>query len=279
MKKVQDELKKLFNETSGERRVQLLYERLTKEINDEYRLEHELLKSRKEYDSSNLEIERLKADCQNEKTAKRDMECLCNELQNKHKQIVDDANKSNDEDRQKRIKITEEYQSELQDRQRKMEEVIYQRAEYEKYNNLLKEKMTELIGYVEERDKSFGSLLDEKNKEIEMLKAQTEAKPSDEEEKLKEELEVYKKKFEDFQNSLTQSNQQFANFKKEMDQKAKLFKAVQAENISLKKKQDEFDVVMKTIGEEIEILTGTVKKFETDIAKANELKRKLSQDN
>jgi chromosome segregation ATPase len=254
-------------------------ERLTKEINEEYRLESELLKSRKEGESSNVEIERLKNDCAIEKSAKQKAENLCNELQNKHKQIVDDANKASEEGRQKRIKITEEYQNELTERQRKLEEVLYQRAEYDKYNKLLKEKMTELIGYVEERDKSFSTLLEEKNKEIESLKLQTEAKPSAEEEKLKEELEIYKKKFEDFQNSLTQSNQQFAFFKKDMDQKAKLFKSVQLENRGLKQKQEEFGHSLQQLKEEIGILTESVKKHENDISKATELKRKLSQDN
>lgn len=276
MKKIQDELNTLYSKTSGDRRVQLLSERLTKEINEEYKLEAELLTSRLSCESSTQEYERLKQDCASEKSLKQKAENLCNDLQNKHKQIVEDANKGTDDERQKRIALTQDYQNELTERQRKLEEVCYQRAEYTKYNELLKEKMTELLGFVEERDKNFSSLLDEKNKEIEEFKLKAEEKPSDEEEKLKEELEEYKKKFEDFQNSLTQSNVQFANFKKDMEGKTKLVKKLQKENQQLKAKENEFGQSLPTLREEVEILKESVKKHESDISKALELKKKLS---
>lgn len=278
MKKIIEDLKTLYNGTSGDRRVQLLSERLTKEISDEYKLENELLSSRISYESSMQEHEKLKQDCAHEKSLKQKADNLCNDLQNKHKQIVEDANKGSEEERQKRIAITQEYQNELNERQRKLEEVCYQRAEYTKYNELLKEKMTELLGFVEERDKNFSSLLEEKNKEIDEFKSKAEEKPSDEEEKLKDELEEYKKKFEDFQSSLTQSNVQFANFKKEMEAKSKMFKNLQKENSQLKARQNEFGQSLPTLREEVEILRESVKKYENDISKATELKKKLSSE-
>ena len=278
MKKIHDDLKELNNSTSGDRRVQLLSERLAKEVNEEYKLENELLTSRTNYENSVIEHERLKQDCANEKSLKQKAEHLCNDLQNKHKQIVEDANKGSEDERLKRISITQEYQNELNERQRKLEEVCYQRAEYGKYNELLREKMTELLGFVEERDKNFTALLDEKNKEIEEYKTRAEEKPSEEEEKLKEELEVYKKKFEDFQTSLTQSNVQFANFKKEMDGKTKLFKSLQKENQQLKQREQEFGQTLPTLREEVQILRESIMKYESGISKAKELKKKLETD-
>ncbi|OMJ92721.1 hypothetical protein SteCoe_4470 [Stentor coeruleus] len=276
LKKISTEIKTLYDQTSGDRRVQILNERLVKEINEEAKLESELLISRLQYETSMHELNKFKQDCAHEKSQKQKLESYCNELQNKHKQIVDDANKSSEEERVRRSKLSEDFNNDLQTSQKKLEEVAYQRAEYMKYNEMLKEKMKELLGYVEERDKTYSQMLEEKTNELEEYKAKIEEKPKDEEIKLRAELDEYKKKFEDFQTSLTQSNQHFSNFKKEMDAKTKLFKQLQKENNDIKKREQESESTLKTLKEEVDNLTKVVQKFETDIGKLNELKSKLT---
>ena len=276
MKKVNSDIKSLYDETSGERRAQLLYDRLVKEINDEFKLESELISSRQALESSTQEQEKLKQDFLYEKSGKQKLEAYCTDLRNRHNQIIEDANKLSEEERQRRMQISTTYQTDLTQQTKKLEEVCYQRAEYSKYNEMLKEKMKELMGFVEERDKTFEAMLEEKTKELEEYKAKAEVKPNPEEDHLRGELEEYKKKFEDFQNSLTESNQHFSTFKKDMDTKAKLLKKLQKDNLDLKKREAESLGTLKELREEAERLENMKSKMTNDIIKLNDLKTRLT---
>ena len=276
MKKVTTEIRSLYDETSGERRVQILFDKLVKEILDESKLENELLVSRQTYENSLQEQEKLKDDNLHEKTAKQKLESYYNSLRKEHAKIIEDANKLSDDDKQKRIEISTNYQRELTINSKTLEEVCYQRAEYAKYNELLKEKMKELMGFVEERDKTFNDMLEEKTKELEEYKSKMDVKPNEEEVKMREELEEYKKKFEDFQSLLTESNHHFTHFKKEMEANTKVFKALQKDNMELKKKEVEFQDSLKVLREEVDHLKKSKNKLENDINKLGDLKAKLS---
>jgi chromosome segregation ATPase len=276
LKKVSAEIKQLYDETSGDRRVQMLYDKLVKEILEEAKLESELLISRQQLETSIKDQEKLKQESAHEKNAKQFLESYSNELRNKHNKIIEDAQKNSEEERKKRIQISTAFQADLTQNSKKLEEVSYQRTEYSKYNEMLREKLKELMGFVEERDKTFGSMVEEKTKELEQYKSKLDLKPSEEENKLREELEEYKKKFEDFQNSLTESNQHFSSFKKDMDAKNKKLKKIVKDNSDLKKKYSESQETIKSLSEELESLEKNKKKLESDIVKLGDLKTKLS---
>ena len=93
------------------------------------------------------------------------------------------------------------------------------------------------------------------------------------------ELEEYKKKFEDFQNSLTESNQHFSTFKKDMDTKAKMLKKVQIDNLDLKKREGESMSTLKELREEVGRMENVKAKITNDIIKLNDLKNRLAPSN
>ena len=279
MKKVNSDIKSLYDQTVGERRAQLLYDRLLKEINDEYKFEFELISSRQALELSVQEHEKFKQDFLYEKSGKQKLETYCTDLRNRHNQIIEDANKLSDDERQKRLEISTHFQNELTQQSRKLDEACHHRAEYTKYNEMLKEKMKELLGFVEERDKTFAAMLEEKSKELEEYKAKAEVKPNPEEDCLRGELEEYKKKFEDFQNSLTESNQHFSTFKKDMDTKAKMLKKVQIDNLDLKKREGESMSTLKELREEVGRMENVKAKITNDIIKLNDLKNRLAPSN
>lgn len=252
-----------------------MYDRLIKEILDESKLETELISSRHALESSIHEQEKLKQDYIYEKNAKQKLEAYCTDLRNKHNQIIEDANKLSEEERQKRLQISTTFQGELTQKTKRLEEVCYQRTEGGKYNELLKEKMKELMGFVEERDSTFNGMLEEKTKELEEYKSKLDVKPNPEEDILREELEEYKKKFENFQSSLTESNHHFSTFKKDMDTKAKALRAFQKENAELKKKEVEFLQTLKELNEEVSNMGLMRAKVDGDILKLIDLKNKL----
>ena len=253
----------------------MIYERLVKEILDESKLDTELISSQQSLDSALLEQEKLEQDLNYEKNARQKLDSYCAELRNKHNQIIEDANKLSEDERQKRIQISTTFQADITEKSKRLEETCYKRAENTKYNEILKEKMKELMGFVEERDTTFNSMLEEKTKELEEYKAKIDVKPNPEEENLREELEEYKNKFEVFQNSLTESNQHFSSFKKDMDGKAKQVKALQKDNMELKKKEKEFNDTLSVLREEVDNLIKMKQKLEGDFVKLTELKKKL----
>jgi chromosome segregation ATPase len=64
------------------------------------------------------------------------------------------------------------------------------------------------------------------------------------EQDLRAQLALYGDKFEQFQETLTKSNEVFATFKKEMEKMSKTIKKLEKENIALKKKAEKSDVTV-----------------------------------
>ena len=88
----------------------MIYERLVKEILDESKLDTELISSQQSLDSALLEQEKLEQDLNYEKNARQKLDSYCAELRNKHNQIIEDANKLSEDERQKRIQISTTFQ-------------------------------------------------------------------------------------------------------------------------------------------------------------------------
>jgi uncharacterized coiled-coil DUF342 family protein len=68
---------------------------------------------------------------------------------------------------------------------------------------------------------------------------------------LRGQLAMYGDKFEQFQDTLTKSNEVFATFKKEMEKMSKTIKKLEKENAGLREKGQKSDLAVVEIAEEV----------------------------
>jgi uncharacterized coiled-coil DUF342 family protein len=68
---------------------------------------------------------------------------------------------------------------------------------------------------------------------------------------LRGQLAMYGDKFEQFQDTLTKSNEVFATFKKEMEKMSKTIKKLEKENGALREKGQKSDLAVVEIAEEV----------------------------
>jgi uncharacterized protein YukE len=79
--------------------------------------------------------------------------------------------------------------------------------------------------------------MEQKDNLLNEIKAQIPEAPKAEEEEMKKQLAEYRQKFEDFQNALTKSNEDFTSFREEMKNIAKNLRNAEKDNLNLKNKK------------------------------------------
>lgn len=104
--------------------------------------------------------------------------------------------------------------------------------------------------------------MEQKDKLLNEIKTQIPEAPKAEEEEMKKQLAEYRQKFEDFQNALTKSNEDFTSFREEMKNIAKNLRNAEKDNLNLKnKKKQSQDVTnnMAAANEEMRAQLATLK--------------------
>jgi len=253
-------------------------------------------------DNLNMASEREKINAQLQKATnmKSKMEQLFRELQKQNKTIVDESKKTAEQEQEKRQELSKKFHDTIQQISTKMEEQGEDRIKLYKENDMFREKLKSFAEQYQLREQHFDTQLKAKDLEMQLLEAklkqQSEIATQEtlraqayneqittltaREKELSTQLAYYAEKFEQFQDTLTKSNEIFTTFKQEMEKMSKTIKKSEKENTELKKKCEQTDVALIELAEErnnykkqLETLIVQKKKLE-DLCRALQIERK-----
>ncbi|KAM8914412.1 taxilin beta b [Spinachia spinachia] len=201
--------------------------------------------------------------------ARSKLESLCRELQRHNKTLKEETLQRCREDDLKRKEITTHFQGTLSEIQAQIEEHSSRNTTLCQENGALAEKLKGLISQYDQREANLEKvfkhrdlkekLLDTKLTQANMILKETEEKHKlekelllkqtaeyktrvkvmrEQENDMRIQLEMYSKKFDEFQGSVSKSNSVYSDFKQDMDKMAKKMKKLDKENQSWKSRFD-----------------------------------------
>ncbi|XP_068194683.1 taxilin beta b [Antennarius striatus] len=201
--------------------------------------------------------------------ARSKLEGLCRELQRHNKTLKEETLQRCREDDLKRKEITTHFQGTLSDIQAQIEEHSSRNTKLCQENSALAEKLKGLISQYDQREANLEKVfkhrdLKEKLLETKLTQANMVLKETEEKHKLEKELmlkqaseyksqvkdmkeqekdmrtqlEMYSKKFDEFQGTVSKSNSVYSSFKQDMDKMAKKMKKLEKECQSWKTRFD-----------------------------------------
>ncbi|XP_070589735.1 beta-taxilin isoform X2 [Erythrolamprus reginae] len=191
--------------------------------------------------------------------ARSKLESLCRELQRHNKTLKEETLQRAREDEEKRKEITNHFQSTLNDIQAQIEQQSERNMKLCQENSELAEKLKSIIDQYEVREELLNQAAEWKL-QAKMLKEQ--------ETVLRAQLTLYSERFEEFQNTLTKSNEVFANFKQEMDKMTKKIKKLEKDTATWKSR---FENCNKALLDMIEEKAMRAKEYECFVVKIQRL--------
>lgn len=249
--------------------------------------------------------------------ARSKLESLCRELQRHNRTLKEDGMQRARVEEEKRKEVTSHFQLTLNDIQAQMEQHNERNASLRQENMELADKLKKLIEQYELREEHIDKVFKHKDlqqqlvdaklhqaqellKESEdrhqrekdfLLKEAVEAQRmcelmKQQEVHLKQQLSLYTEKFEEFQNTLSKSNEVFTTFKQEMEKMTKKIKKLEKETTMYRTRWESSNKALLEMAEEktlrdaeMESLQGKVQKLEK-LCRAlqterNELSKKL----
>eukprot|EP00742_Colponemidia_sp_Colp-10_P006851 GILJ01007343.1.p1 GENE.GILJ01007343.1~~GILJ01007343.1.p1 ORF type:complete len:394 (+),score=98.93 GILJ01007343.1:36-1217(+) len=255
---------------SLEDKVERIHARLVLEIQENKRLEKDLLVLKRKNDQAQKEKDSAFSELARTQSVKNTLESLCRKLQKQNKMILEDSKRVASDEKQKREELSQKFQTTIQDITVKLEQQANERTEQAQHNEMLRKKLQGFAEQYEVREQHFSHQLRAKDLEQQLveakLKQQVElaAQEALKSQAYKEQLEalsrteadlrtqlaLYADKFEQFQDTLTKSNEVFTTFKKEMEKMSKTIKKLEKENSQLRKKCESTDVTLIEMLEE-----------------------------
>ncbi|XP_032403114.1 taxilin beta b isoform X2 [Xiphophorus hellerii] len=247
--------------------------------------------------------------------ARSKLEGLCRELQRHNKTLKEETLQRCREDDLKRKEITTHFQGTLSDIQAQIEEHSSRNTTLCQENGALAEKLKALIAQYDQREANLEKvfkhrdlkekLLETKLEQANLILKEAEGKHKLEKELLlkqvaeyklqlrglkeqetdmRSQLDMYSKKFDEFQGTVSKSNSVYSGFKQDMDKMAKKMKKLEKECHSWKTRFDSCNknlidmVADRTIKEkEFELLTIKNQKLESLCRALQEQRKNLSE--
>eukprot|EP01112_Ceratiomyxa_fruticulosa_P006757 TRINITY_DN1763_c0_g1_i4.p1 TRINITY_DN1763_c0_g1~~TRINITY_DN1763_c0_g1_i4.p1 ORF type:complete len:349 (+),score=85.39 TRINITY_DN1763_c0_g1_i4:243-1289(+) len=225
---------------------------------------------RKRYDVVCKERDSALQDITKVTNVKNKLEILCRELQKQNKSVMDESRKVGEEEAARRQELSSRFHATINDVTVKLEEQGEERLKQLQENETLREKLRAFVEQYEIREQHFGTQLKAKELEGQLLEAKLKQQLeltmqealkaqsykeqlialNKTEQELRAQLSLYAEKFEQFQETLTKSNDVFATFKGEMEKMSKTIRSLEKDNISLKRKTEQSDLALITLAEE-----------------------------
>ncbi|MEQ2305992.1 hypothetical protein AMECASPLE_003554 [Ameca splendens] len=266
-----------------------------------------------------LQVMKEKDQLQNEHSravlARSKLEGLCRELQRHNKTLKEETLQRCREDDLKRKEITTHFQGTLTEIQAQIEEHSSRNTKLCQENSALAEKLKALIAQYDQREANLEKvfkhrdlkekLLETKLEQANLILKEAEGKHKLEKELLlkqvaeyklqlnglkeqetdmRSQLDMYSKKFDEFQGTVSKSNTVYSSFKQDMDKMAKKMKKLEKECHSWKTRFDGCNkslidmVADRTIKEkEFELLTTKNQKLESLCRALQEQRKSLSE--
>ncbi|XP_066229211.1 beta-taxilin [Saccopteryx leptura] len=270
------------------------------ELLDEHRTEQKTLKL---LQKKQVQIQKEKDQLQSEHSrailARSKLESLCRELQRHNKTLKEETLQRAREEEEKRKEITNHFQSTLTDIQAQIEQQSERNMKLCQENTELAEKLKSIIDQYELReehlDKIFKhrelqqKLVDAKLEQAQEMMKEAEERHTREKEYLlnqaaewklqakvlkeqetvlQAQLTLYAGRFEEFQSTLTKSNEVFATFKQEMDKTTKKMKKLEKDTATWKAR---FENCNKALLDMIEEKALRAKEYECFVMKIGRL--------
>lgn len=272
------------------------------EMQEEYRGEQKQMKILQKRQTQLVkEKDQLQSEHSKAILARSKLESLCRELQRHNKTLKEETLKRVREDEEKRKEITNHFQTTLTDIQTQIEQQSERNNKLCQENAELAEKLKSIVGQYEDREENLDivfkqrelkqKLLDAKLEQAQVQMREAEEKHNrekdflltqaaewklqskmlkDQETILKTQISLYSERFDEFQNSLTKSNEIFSTFKKEMDKMTKKMKKLEKETGTWKTR---FENCNKALLDMIEEKTMRAKEYESFVVKIERLEK------
>ncbi|TYJ36636.1 hypothetical protein E1A91_A05G320500v1 [Gossypium mustelinum] len=223
------------------------------------------------------------------------LESLCRELQRQNKMLMDECKRVSMEAQNLRLDLSARFQDAIKDVSNKLEEQKDDCLSQLKENEMLRNKLKELAEQYALSEQQYAQKLKQKTLELQL----SDLKIKQHEEKLIQEqaqMKVYAEqvsqllvteknlrmqltadgeKFQQFQDSLSKSNEVFETFKQEIEKMAKSIKELRKENVFLKSKCDKSDFTLIELVEERERMKKQLEKTKNQKEKLESLCRSL----
>ncbi|KAG8510890.1 Beta-taxilin [Galemys pyrenaicus] len=277
---------------------------------DEHRTEQKKLKL---LQKRQVQIQKEKDQLQSEHSkavlARSKLESLCRELQRHNKTLKEETLQRAREEEEKRKEITSHFQSTLTDIQAQIEQQSERNMKLCQENTELAEKLKSIIDQYELReehlDKIFKhrelqqKLVDAKLQEAQEMMKEAEERHAREKEYLlnqaaewklqaqvlkeqetvlQTQLTLYSGRFEEFQGTLTKSNEVFATFKQEMDKTTKKMKKLEKDTATWKARFENCNKALLDMIEEKALRAKEYECFVMKIGRLENLCRALQQE-
>ncbi|XP_036173411.1 beta-taxilin isoform X2 [Myotis myotis] len=230
------------------------------ELLDEHRTEQKTLKLlQKKQAQIQKEKDQLQSEHSRAILARSKLESLCRELQRHNKTLKEETLQRAREEEEKRKEITNHFQSTLTDIQAQIEQQSERNMKLCQENTELAEKLKSIIDQYELREELLNQAAEWKL-QAKVLKEQ--------ETVLQAQLTLYSGRFEEFQSTLTKSNEVFATFKQEMDKTTKKMKKLEKDTATWKGR---FENCNKALLDMIEEKALRAKEYECFVMKIGRL--------
>ncbi|XP_057619135.1 beta-taxilin [Chionomys nivalis] len=284
---------------TAEEKLDFLFKKYA-ELLDEHRAEQKKLKLlRKQQAQTQREKDQLQSEHNRAILARSKLESLCRELQRHNKTLKEETLQRAREEEEKRKEITSHFQTTLTDIQTQIEQQSERNMKLCQENTELAEKLKSIIDQYELReehlDKIFKhrelqqKLVDAKLEQAQEMMQEAEERHRREKEYLlnqaaewklqakvlkeqetvlQAQLTLYSGRFEEFQSTLSKSNEVFATFKQEMDKTTKKMKKLEKDTATWKAR---FENCNKALLDMIEEKALRAKEYECFVMKIQRL--------
>ncbi|CAI5770204.1 beta-taxilin isoform X2 [Podarcis lilfordi] len=267
---------------------------------EEHRTEQKKLKYlQKRQTQLTKEKDQLQSEHSRAVLARSKLESLCRELQRHNKTLKEETLQRAREDEEKRKEITNHFQGTLNDIQGQIEQQSERNMKLCQENSELAEKLKSIIDQYEVREEHLDKIFKHRELQQKLVDAKLEqsqevmkeaeerhqrekeyllnqaaewklqAKMLKEQETvLQAQLALYSERFEEFQKTLTKSNEVFASFKQEMDKMTKKMKKLEKDTATWKAR---FENCNKALLDMIEEKAMRAKEYECFVVKIQRL--------
>ncbi|XP_029592121.1 alpha-taxilin isoform X3 [Salmo trutta] len=186
--------------------------------------------------------------------ARSKLESLCRELQRHNRTLKDDGMQRARVEEEKRKEVTSHFQVTLNDIQAQMEQHNERNASLRLENSELAEKLKKLIQQYELREEHIDKVFRHKELQQQLVDAKLhqaqELLLESEDRHLKQQLSLYTEKFEEFQTTLSKSNEVFTTFKQEMEKMTKKIKKLEKETTMYRSRWESSNKALLNMAEE-----------------------------
>ncbi|KAL5195420.1 Alpha-taxilin [Glycine soja] len=256
------------------------------------------LKSEKELLEFTLKYQQVLAERDAALAVRDKLESLCRELQRQNKMLMEECKRVSTEGQNLRLDLSAKFQDAIKDVSNKLEERKDECLSQLKENDMLRNKLRQLVEQYELSEQQHAQKLKQKSLELQLA----DLKIKQHEEKLVQErsqIKVYAEqvsqllatekslrlqlttdgeKFQQFQEALSKSNEIFETFKQEIEKMAKSIKELKKENQFLKSKSEKSDVTLIELVDERERMKKQLEKTKNQKEKLESLCRSLQAE-